>query len=169
MQRDKENKTFCRLYRVTKADGDIWKGSRNLAPHKCGNQHPSKDDRNHIRGEYFGFFKYFFQRCFICRLSDSAVSENAGIEPSGGFLVFDADVFNLWSFDLPPSIQSHSPLCIATQITDYFWSEESFLSLISFHFKIHVAETERRAQVRPTCSIYFEQQESQKEPQVNPM
>jgi hypothetical protein len=26
------------------------------------------------------FFQYFIQHCFICRLSDSAVSEDAGIE-----------------------------------------------------------------------------------------
>ncbi len=34
---------------------------------------------------------------------------------------------------LPPSIQSHSPLCIAASITDCYWSEENFLSLIGFH------------------------------------
>jgi hypothetical protein len=26
-------------------------------------------------------FKYFIQKCFICRLRDSTVSEDAGIEP----------------------------------------------------------------------------------------
>jgi hypothetical protein len=31
-----------------------------------------------------------------------------------------------------PSIQSHSSLCIAPQITDCYWSEESFVSLIGF-------------------------------------
>jgi hypothetical protein len=48
-------------------------------------------------------------------------------------------LINLKSFDLssgpgfPPSIESHSPLCFATQIIVCYWSEESFLSLISFH------------------------------------
>ena len=49
------------------------------------------------------------------------------------FLSFYVDVFNLRSFDLspclgfPPSIRSHSPQCIAKQITDCYWVEESFL------------------------------------------
>jgi hypothetical protein len=34
---------------------------------------------------------------------------------------------SLW---LPPFIQSHSPLCITTQITDCYWSEDSFITLI---------------------------------------
>jgi hypothetical protein len=53
----------------------------------------------------------------------------------GFFWSYNADAFNLRSFDLSPgfglfpSIQSFSPLCIATQITGFYWSEEK-LSLI---------------------------------------
>jgi hypothetical protein len=53
-----------------------------------------------------------------------------------------ADEFSLRCFDLSPglglhpSIQSHFPLCNATQITDCYWSEESFLSLIGFSLEI---------------------------------
>jgi hypothetical protein len=69
----------------------------------------------------------------------------------------EPDVFNLRSFDLSLglvlllSIKSHSPLCIATQITDCYWSEASFLLLIGS--QIHVIGTEKIAQDRPTCSI----------------
>ncbi len=31
-------------------------------------------------------FQYFIQDCFICRPSDSTVSEDAGLEPRGGIL-----------------------------------------------------------------------------------
>ncbi len=64
-----------------------------------------------------------------------------------GFLVLLCR-FNLRSFDLSvglgaaPSIQSHSPLCIASKITDCYWLEESFLSLVGFSLKIHVIGTE---------------------------
>jgi hypothetical protein len=45
--------------------------------------------RQHImtlfsKGDYFGFFLFYMydiQHCFICRPSDSTVSEDAGIEP----------------------------------------------------------------------------------------
>jgi hypothetical protein len=30
---------------------------------------------------FLGFFMYFIQHCFVCRSSDSTVSEDAGIEP----------------------------------------------------------------------------------------
>ncbi len=33
-----------------------------------------------LNGGFFGFFQYFIQPCFICRPSDSTVSEDAGIE-----------------------------------------------------------------------------------------
>ncbi len=33
------------------------------------------------RGIYFYFLVYVIQHCFICRPSDSSVSEDAGIEP----------------------------------------------------------------------------------------
>jgi hypothetical protein len=35
------------------------------------------------KGEFFGFFLFMYdiQHCFICRPSDSTVSEDAGIEP----------------------------------------------------------------------------------------
>jgi hypothetical protein len=41
------------------------------------------DRRNLLKGEFFGFFflMYVIQRCFICRSSDSTVSEDARIEP----------------------------------------------------------------------------------------
>jgi hypothetical protein len=61
-----------------------------------------------------------------------------------------SDVFNLRSFDLslgfllPPSLQFDSPLCIATQITDGSWSEESFLLFI------HTRGTEKRSYVGQT-------------------
>jgi hypothetical protein len=48
----------------------------------------------------------------------------AKVKLSGIFSPFYEDAFNPRSFDispdlgLPPSIQSHSPLCIATQIID---------------------------------------------------
>ena len=35
-----------------------------------------------VKGGFLGFFMYCIQHCFICRLSDSTVSEDAGIEPS---------------------------------------------------------------------------------------
>ncbi len=36
------------------------------------------------QGDFFVFnFMHLIQRCFICRLSDSTVSEDAGIEPAG--------------------------------------------------------------------------------------
>jgi hypothetical protein len=36
-----------------------------------------------LKGDFFGLFLliYDIQHCFICRLSDSTVSEDAGIEP----------------------------------------------------------------------------------------
>ncbi len=81
--------------------------------------------------------------------------------PEVKFVVIYANVFNLSSFDLshclglPTSIiQSHSPLCIATQITDCYWSDESFHSLISLEIRVHLIGTEKKAQVRPTCSIF---------------
>ncbi len=33
---------------------------------------------------FFFFFLYFIQHCFVCRPSDSTVSEDAGIEPRAG-------------------------------------------------------------------------------------
>ncbi len=33
------------------------------------------------RGDFFYFVQYFIQHCFICRPSDSTVSEDAGIDP----------------------------------------------------------------------------------------
>jgi hypothetical protein len=36
-----------------------------------------------VKGDFFGFFSFFMydiQHCFICRPSDSTVSEDAGIE-----------------------------------------------------------------------------------------
>jgi hypothetical protein len=33
-------------------------------------------------GDFLLFFQYFIQHCFICHLSDSTVSEDAGIGPS---------------------------------------------------------------------------------------
>jgi hypothetical protein len=37
---------------------------------------------DYLGGKYLGFFlMYNIQRCFICRHSDSTVSEDAGIEP----------------------------------------------------------------------------------------
>jgi hypothetical protein len=34
-----------------------------------------------LKGNIFRFFHYFIQHCFICRPSDSTVSEDAGIKP----------------------------------------------------------------------------------------
>ncbi len=39
--------------------------------------------RKFKKGGLFLFFLYFIQLCFICRPSDSTVSEDAGIEPQG--------------------------------------------------------------------------------------
>jgi hypothetical protein len=36
----------------------------------------------YIKGDFFGFFHYFIQHYFICRPSESTVSEHAGIEPT---------------------------------------------------------------------------------------
>jgi hypothetical protein len=33
------------------------------------------------KGRFFKVFMYFIQHCFICRPSDSTLSEDAGIEP----------------------------------------------------------------------------------------
>jgi hypothetical protein len=33
-------------------------------------------------GHFWGIFSYFIQHCFICRPSDSTVSEDAGTEPT---------------------------------------------------------------------------------------
>ncbi len=35
----------------------------------------------YIKNDYFVFFMFFIQHCFICRPSDSTVSEDAGIGP----------------------------------------------------------------------------------------
>jgi hypothetical protein len=44
-----------------------------------------------------------------------------------------------------PSMQSHSRLCITTQLAEYYyWSAESP------SLEIHIIGTDRRAQVRPT-------------------
>ncbi len=48
------------------------------------------------------------------------------------FYSFSADAFNL-RFFTPEPWPRFSLVCIATQITDCYWSEESFLSLIGFH------------------------------------
>ncbi len=34
-----------------------------------------------LKGDFFNFFQYFIQHGFICRPSDSTLSETAGIEP----------------------------------------------------------------------------------------
>jgi hypothetical protein len=34
-----------------------------------------------FKERFLGFFQYFMLHCFICRLSDSTVSEDARIEP----------------------------------------------------------------------------------------
>jgi hypothetical protein len=52
-------------------------------------------------------------------------------------------------------------LSITTQIAECYWSEESSPSL-----EIQITGTERRAQVRPTCSI-LKQYERRTEPQLN--
>ncbi len=36
---------------------------------------------NSLKRDFWGFLKYFIQHCFICRHSDSTVSEDAGIAP----------------------------------------------------------------------------------------
>jgi hypothetical protein len=60
---------------------------------------------------------------------------------------------------LPPSIQYHSPLFIAVQITDCYWSEESLLLLIGFHYRD--IETERRVQSSErVCTVLFLAQKS---------
>jgi hypothetical protein len=48
-----------------------------LQGYKAGPRSPS------FKGGFFGFFllMYVIQHCFICRPSDSTVSEDAGIEP----------------------------------------------------------------------------------------
>jgi hypothetical protein len=48
-----------------------------------GSFHSHKNASFFIRGIFFlSFFsQYFIQHCFICRTSESTVSENAGIEP----------------------------------------------------------------------------------------
>ncbi len=54
----------------------------------------------------------------------------------------------------PPSIQSHSPLCITTKTTVYYWSEERKLTHTGLQSReIHVIGTESLAQIRPSCSI----------------
>jgi hypothetical protein len=41
-----------------------------------------EDDQIVKQGTFYGFFSlYFIQHCFICRPSDSTVSEDAGIKP----------------------------------------------------------------------------------------
>ncbi len=57
----------------------------------------------------------------------------------------------------------HSPLCIITQMTDCYWSEESFTSLKGQITTVY----ERKAQVRTTYSI-FEQHKPWTKPQVKP-
>jgi hypothetical protein len=50
------------------------------------------------------------------------------------------------------------PMCITGQMLEYYWSEESFLRIISqqsnTNYKIRIMGTERRAQIRPTCPIF---------------
>ncbi len=83
-------------------------------------------------------------------------------ESRGGILVFLCkyiypEVLRPEPWGLPPSILSHSPLCTTTQITDCYWSEESFLSLTGFNerYRTRRSKTKRRAQVRPACLIFW--------------
>ncbi len=63
------------------------------------------------------------------------------------YLKWDPSTWALASGCLP-LFQSPLPLCIAVQITDCYWLGESFLSLIWFSPKIHVIETNRKAQTQ---------------------
>jgi hypothetical protein len=67
---------------------------------------------------------------------------------------------------MPPSVQSHSPLCIATQsLADIAFLVRRQLPLTQwFSLEIHVIGTERKAKVKPSCSIF----KPWVEPKVNP-
>jgi hypothetical protein len=73
------------------------------------------------------------------------------------FKSFNADVFNLRSSDISPGFRFLPLFSLfllyvsATQITGFYWSEESFLSLNGVTRDTH---NNRRAQVRPTCSKF---------------
>ncbi len=65
--------------------------------------------------------------------------------------------FNLSTgLGLPPFIQSHSHLYVATRNTDHrlLLVRRKFPLTHSFLLEIHVIEIERRAQVRPPCSVF---------------
>jgi hypothetical protein len=89
------------------------------------------------------------------------------------FLSCCVRVFNLRSYDPRftfrphPSTQSHFRLCITTQMAEFYWSEVSSLLFVGYHkrYTLNIMGAERRAQVRPTCSI-FEQKEPLTENQV---
>ncbi len=85
------------------------------------------------------------------------------------FQPFNADVFNLRSFDLssfdlrprlglPPSIQSHSPLCNCTSIATHSSLTDVSLKKAYSHSLVFTRDTRNRhnegAQVRLTCSIF---------------
>jgi hypothetical protein len=59
-----------------------------------------------LKGDFFGFFFFMYvnKHCFICRPSDSTVSEDAGIYPS------TVATFTLIARRYNHSARSHSPL-----------------------------------------------------------
>jgi hypothetical protein len=77
-----------------------------------------------------------------------------------GFLVLFMQLYLTWgpstwalASGCPPSIQFHSPPRIATQFTNCYWSEESFLLTHCFSLETYIIGTERRALVRPVQNL----------------
>jgi hypothetical protein len=68
------------------------------------------------------------------QVEHTVTEEVTGQYPELEFKSFYANVFNLRSFELSPdqglslsTPQSHSPLCVATQISDSYWSSHSMV------------------------------------------
>jgi hypothetical protein len=49
--------------------------------HQGQDKHSCAGHQYFFKGDFFNFFQYFIQHCFICRPSDFTVSEDAGIGP----------------------------------------------------------------------------------------
>jgi hypothetical protein len=86
----------------------------------------------------------YVEKIYICKSFlqtgqslENKNGRNCMLEPELGFLVL-VDVFDLrllrpgpWP-RIAPTNQSHSPLCIATQITECYWSEETSSHSLGF-------------------------------------
>ncbi len=105
---------------------------------------------NNYRGDSFEAFVSFPEVEFVVILFSVPEVESVVILCTSPVLSPEADLRPLPS----TSMQSHSRLCITAKMADCYWSEESSPSFVGHLLETHNIGAEKRAQVRPTCSIW---------------